>query len=238
MLTNILADVLRKTVSSFGERLTLFLPNLLAMLILLAIGILGAGVVRMLLRLVLPKIGFDRFADRTGVGVVLRQAGVAKAASDMLALGIAWAVLGVFVLLAIGALNLEFAMGLLSQAFLYLPQLLVAVAVLVLGDLVAGFVRRSVLIAAVNAELTSARLLATGAQMGVLAFALAIALEHLGVGRQIILMSFAISFGGIVLALALAFGFAGRDMARDVLEHVVKPRMTETEPPPDSLRHL
>jgi hypothetical protein len=238
-MTNILTDVLQKTLSGFGDRLTTFLPNLLAMLILLLLGVVIAAMVRYALRLALPPLGFDRAADSAGVGVMLRQAGLAKPPSDILALAVAWAVLAVFVLLAIGALNLEFAMGLLTQAFLYLPQLLVAIAVLVLGDLIAGFVRRSVLIAAVNAELGSARLLATAAQAGVLVFAVAIALEHLGVGPHIIVTSFTILFGGIVLALALSFGLAGREFAHDALNRLVRRQHTpEASDGEDSLRHL
>src|SRR3972149_599357 len=65
-----------------------------------------------------------------------------------------------FVLLALRSLDLQLARELVSQAFSYLPQVLVAVALLVLGAVIAGFVRRGVLIAAVNAGLPSARLLA------------------------------------------------------------------------------
>jgi hypothetical protein len=50
----------------------------------------------------------------------------------------------------------------------------------------------------------------------------AMALEHLGVGRQTLLISFTILFGGIVLALALAFGLAGRDLAKDLLERLTR----------------
>jgi hypothetical protein len=61
------------------------------------------------------------------------------------------------------------------------------------------------------------------------------ALEHLGVGRQIILVSFTILFGGVVLALSLAFGYAGRDLARELLEKLAR----KGEPPrEDPLRHL
>jgi len=93
---------------------------------------------------------------------------------------------------------------------------------LILGTLVAGFLRRSVLIAAVNAGLPSARLLAGGVHTALMVLFVAMALEHLGVGRQIILVSFTILFGGVVLALALAFGLAGRELARPFLQSLVR----------------
>ena len=142
--------------------------------------------------------------------------------------------LGAFVLLAIGALNLQVAMDLVSRAFTWLPQLLIALAVLTLGSMVAAFLRRSVLIAAVNAGWPSARPLAAGVHTALLILFAAIALEHLGVGRQIIVASFTILFGGVVLALALAFGLAGRSAARELLDRALRGPVV----PRDEIQHL
>jgi hypothetical protein len=205
------------------------------MLVILAVGLLAALAVRVLVRLVLPRVGFDRFASRAGLTVVLQKGGITSPPSNVMAVALAWAVLGVFVLLAIGALNLEIAMDLVSKSFSYLPQLLIGAAILILGSLVSAFLRRSVLIAAVNAGLPSARLLAGGVHTALMILFVAMALEHLGVGRHIILASFTILFGGVVFALSLAFGLAGRDLAREFLERVARRR---EEKPGDDLRHL
>jgi len=93
-------------------------------------------------------------------------------------------VLGVFVLLGIGALDLPIAMDLLSRTFTYLPQILIAIAILVLGSLVSAVVRRTVLIGAVNAGLPSARLLAGAVHTGLLILFAAMALEHLASGAR------------------------------------------------------
>jgi hypothetical protein len=217
-----LQDVIQKTLSGFGERLAAFGPSLLAMLLILAVGAVAAGATRLALRVALPWLGFDRFAQRVGLTVVLQKGGIVQPPSAVIAVAAAWTVLAVFVVLAIGALNLQFAMDLLSRTVTYLPQLLIAVALLMLGGLVAGFVRRSVLIAAVNAGLPSARVLAGGVHTALMVLFVAMALEHLGVGRQTLLISFTILFGGIVLALALAFGLAGRDLAKDLLERLTR----------------
>ena len=218
-----LGEVIHETLSGFGERVRAFGPNLLAMLLILATGLLASGLLGVVLRLVLPRLGFDRFAQRLGLAHVLQKGGIARPASAVAAALLAWGLLAVFVLLGIGALNLQFAMNLVSQAFAYLPQVLVAAALLVLGALVSAFVRRSVLIAAVNAGLPSARLLASGVHTALMILFAAMSLEHLGVGRHVILASFTILFGGVVLALSLAFGLAGRDLARAFLERLVRP---------------
>ncbi len=230
-----LSDVIRKTLTGFGERLASFGPNVLAMLVILGAGIVIAGALRILLRLLLPRLGFDRFAQRLGLTLLLEQGGVTRPASAALSSALAWAVLAVFVLLAVGALNLQFAMDLVSRTLSYLPQVIIAAALLALGALISAFLRRSVLIAAVNAGLPSARLLAGGVHTALMVLFVAMAMEHLGVGRQIIVVSFTILFGGVVFALSLSFGLAGRDLAHGFLERLVRGPEQEK---PDDLRHL
>lgn len=232
-MKDVFDEVIRTTLVELGARFRDFVPNLLAMLVLLAVGILAALAIRVSVGFILKWLAFDRFSERTGISTVLQKGGIRAAPSRVLALTLAWLVLAVFVLLAVAALDLSAAVNLVNEAFAYLPNLLVAGALLLLGSLVAGFVRRSVLIAAVNAGVSSARLLAGGAQVALLVLFAAMALEHLGLGRQVILTSFTIVFGGLVLALALAFGLAGRDLARETLE-----RMRSRRPEDDSLKHL
>jgi mechanosensitive ion channel-like protein len=235
-MNEVLDDVFRKTLEGFGEELAAFGPNLLAMLVILGVGVVLAKALRLSVRFVLPRVGFDRFAERSGLTLVLQKGGITRPASMAVASILSWTFMGVFVLLAIGALNLRIAMELLSQAFAYLPQLLIAGALVVLGSALAAFVKRSVLIAAVNAGLPSARFLAGGAHTAVLIVFVAMGLEHLGVGRQILVVSFTILFGGVVLALALAFGYAGQGLAREVLDRLAHgPAPRE---PADDLSHL
>lgn len=226
-------DVIRTTLVEFGARFQAFVPNLLAMLVLLVVGLLVAGAVRFSVGFVLRRLVFDRFCERTGVSTVLQKGGIRAAPSSFLALTLAWFVLAVFVLLAVAALDLGAAVEVVNRAFAYIPNLLLAGALLLLGSLVAGFARRSVLIAAVNAGIPSARLLAGGAQAAVLVLFAAMALEHLGLGRQVILVSFTILFGGVVFALSLAFGLAGRDLARESLE-----KMRTKREEKDDLKHI
>lgn len=235
MWKEVLDNVLRETLQGFGERLRAFGPNLLAMIMILATGVVCAWGVRFVVRWLLTRIGFDRFAQRTGLAVLLQKGGITKPPSAVVSTVLAWGVLGVFMLLAIGALDIRIADRLLSQAFAYVPQIIIAVAILVLGSLVSAFLRRSVLIAAVNAGLESARFLAGGVHTALMVLVAAMALEHLGVGRQVILVSFAVLFGGLVLALSLAFGLAGQGLAREALERLARKTGDEKK---DEMTHL
>jgi hypothetical protein len=228
-------ETVGRTFLRFGDRLSAFGPNLLAMLVILLTGIVLAAAASFVLRRALPRIGFDVFAERSGLASLLRKGGVAISASAVVALLAAWALIAVFTLLAISALDMRVGMDFVSRAFAYLPQLLIAMMLVVFGSLLAGILRRSVLIAAVNAGLPSARLLAGGVQTALTILFLAMALEHLGVGRQVLLASFTIVFGGVVFALSLAFGLGGRHLAREVLERLSRrPRDKEQ----DEIRHV
>jgi hypothetical protein len=230
-----LNEVIRTTLGEFAERTRAFAPNVLAMLVILLVGALAAGTIRFVLAFLLPRLGVDRFVERSGLGEVARRAGLERRPSRALALAAAWVVLAVFVLLAVAALNIQVAVGLVGQAFAWLPHLLVAIALLLAGGLVAGFARRSVLIAAVNAGLPSARLLSSGAHAALIVLFAAMALEQVGLGQRVVLTAFAISFGGVVLALALAFGLAGKEIARESLERLLRRRGSDDA---DDLKHL
>jgi hypothetical protein len=229
--------VLRRTLDELWVRMAAFAPNVLAMVLILVAGAIVAGAVRIGLRLLLSALGFDGFAARVGLKTVLQRGGIDRAPSYVIALVLAWTVLAGFVILAIGALDLRIALDLLSRAFLYLPQVIVAFALLLFGLLIGAFLRRSVLIAAVNAGLPFARFLGAAVQAGIVAIAAAMALNHLGVAQQIIVAAFTIVFGGIVFALALAFGLGGQGLAREALDRLAR-RRDRDQGAEDTFRHV
>ena len=80
-----------------------------------------------------------------------------------------------------------------------------------------------------------ARLIARGVYWAVLLFAVATALTHLGIGKEMVLVAFGVTFGGVVLALALAFGLGGRSIARHILERRLR---AESPPPQERISQL
>ena len=117
----------------------------------------------------------------------------------------------------------------------FLPPLFTAALILLVGWLVANFLSQGVLIAAVNARLPEARLVARGVYWGVVLFSVATALAHVGIGKEMVLVAFGITFGGVVFALALAFGLGGRAVARHILERRLR---RESPPPQERISHL
>jgi hypothetical protein len=126
---------------------------------------------------------------------------------------------------------------LITQLFNYLPHLFAAIIILVIGYLISIFLGQATLIAAVNAQMESARLLSRSVRWFIIILSMTIALYHLGVAEKVVLAAFTITFGGIVLALAIAFGWAGRDLAKDFLERLYK-RKERKDEEPDRISHV
>jgi len=225
-------DAIRNT----GKQMTLFLPNLLAMMTLIAIGLVAGWIVKSVLHRILLAVGFDPLCERWGVSQALARAGVRRPCSSLVGRLSFWAVFLVFAFMGIDALNLPAATRLTAAALDFLPQLLTAVLLLWAGWLLAIFLAQGALIAAVNAQIRGARLIATLIRWGVLVFTVATVLTQLGIAKEMVVAAFSITFGGVVLALALAFGLGGRDLARELLERRL--RREKEEEQRDEISHL
>jgi hypothetical protein len=121
----------------------------------------------------------------------------------------------------------------------YLPKLIGAAVILLVGTIVARFLSRGVLISAVNMNLQYARFLSLGVKWLVLVLTGAMALDHLRIGTVIVDLAFGILFGGIVLSLALSVGLGSRDLVSRSLERetsrAATPPLREQE---EELRHF
>ena len=217
------------------ERLVAIVPGLLVLLTLLALGLLAGWIVRRVVTRVGRALGLDRLLERWGVAPSLRRSGIVRPPSEVLGLVCFWAIFLLFASAGVDGLALPGAPGATALLVAFVPPLFTGALILLAGWLVANFLSQGVLIAAVNARLPEARLLARAVHWAVLLFAAATALTHLGIGKEMVLVAFGITFGGMVLALALAFGLGGRTVAREILER----RLRRAEPPPqERISHL
>jgi Conserved TM helix len=218
-----------------GDRLAALIPAVVVLVALLVLGLLIGWMARGLVTRLARAVGVDRHLERWGISASLRKSGIPRPPSDVLGLVTLWGIFVVFASVGVDSLALPGAPGATAFLLSFLPPLFAAVLILVVGWLVANFLSQGLLIAAVNARLPEARLLARVAHGGVLLFAGATALTHLGIGKEMVLVAFAITFGGLVSALALAFGLGGRFIARDILAR----RMRRESPPVEErLTHL
>ena len=217
------------------ERLIAIVPGLLVMLVLVGVGLVAGWLARAVITRLARAVGFDRLMERGGVAASFRRAGIVRSPSEAAGLLTFWAIFIVFASAGVDAVAPPGATGATAFLLAFLPPLFAATLILVVGWLVANFLSQGVLIAAVNARVPEARLLARAVHWGVLLFAGATALTHLGIGKEMVLVAFGISFGGLVFAVALAFGLGGRALARDILAQRLR---RESPPPQERLTHL
>ena len=219
-----------------GVQIVAVLPNILASIIIVGVGFVGAWGLGHLVERVLRVVRLDQLCDRLGVNSALGRGGVKADPSYLVGRAAYWAVVLFAVIAGLGALNLQpinhFAQSLLA----YIPHVLIAGIILVAGYLLSNFVSQGVLIAAVNAGLPPARLIANLSRWGVQLFALAMALEELGIAASVVVVGFGITFGGVVFATCLAFGLGAKDIAKDYLERTLSTRGRDQSP--DDLHHL
>jgi hypothetical protein len=163
---------------------------------------------------------------------MLARTGLRRAPSELAGQLVFWVLLVVGLLMGVEALEVPATAGLVSVGVRVLPNVVVALLVLVVGWLIAQFLGQAVLIFLVNAQVRGGAFVAGVVRWLVLLFAASVALTQLSIGREMVLLVFGIAFGGAVLALALAFGLGARDLAREALESWLR------EPGPEELHRL
>ncbi|MBM3778764.1 MAG: hypothetical protein FJW23_11085 [Acidimicrobiia bacterium] len=221
--------ILRQAMTRIAEHIANALPGVLVALILVVGAFLAAAAARALVVQALRGLDFDRRAEHAGFGGLVDWSGLANA-SDAAGRVIYWAMLVLGLLLSMTALNATLPSQLAMSVFQYVPDLLAALMILVVGAVAAQFLSRSALIGAVNMQLRAARLFAMAVKWLVLLVAVAMALDHLHIGRSILLLAFGILFGGVVLAAALAVGLGARDAVSRALERQMQEPERRDEP--------
>lgn len=194
------------------------LPRLLLATVLLVLGWALARLVRRLAIRGLRLLRVDALAERSGIEDFLVEGGVRQTAVTLLANLLYWMVVFGVLLAILNSLGMVAARHLLDEVVLYLPRVFAAVIVLMFGTLFARFVRGAAYTYLNNVGIAGARLIAALAQWAVLLFVLSLALEQLAVQSQVLVSAFQFAFGGLCLALALAFGLGGREWAARILD--------------------
>ena len=153
------------SLNRFLEKVLIFLPNLLAMITILVVGFLIAWIFKKLLFRFLKAIQFDRVSRQWGLADVLSKGGMTYSPANLLSRFFYWVIVFVTLILGINALEVAATQNLIAQFFNYLPHLFAAVLILVIGYLIAIFLGQATLIAAVNAQMESAKLLSRSGPM-------------------------------------------------------------------------
>ncbi|HEY5616417.1 MAG TPA: hypothetical protein VIK60_00650 [Vicinamibacterales bacterium] len=203
-----------------AEGVANFLPGALVFLVLVLGSLIVALILRYALQRALSGLDFDRRAELLGVSMAAWAP--SRSASTLIASVVYWTVLAVGLLLGLTALDAALPSQFAVSVLQYVPHLLAALLILIVGNVVARFLARAVLIGAVNMGVQYSRLLSLTVKWLVLIVAAAMALDHIGIGRTVLLLAFGIVFGGVVLAIALAVGLGARDAVSRALDRQLR----------------
>lgn len=213
-----------------------FLPNLLAMLVILLVGILLAKIFRIIVVKLLIAVKFDSWSDRMGFTTLIRKGDVWTKPSAILGAIVFWLLAIVTLMVGLSALKVAAIDQVVGHFFGYMPRVFSASIILVVGYILAGFVSRAVLITAANSGFHYAKLLAETVRVLLAVMTLAMVMEQLKIAPNIVIAAFSIIFGGIVVALAIAFGVGGIGVAKRMIEREATEKTAEE--PKDEIEHI
>ncbi len=189
-----------------------FIPNLLGGLVILGIGYIVARVLGKLVGKLLGRVGFDQWMERAGVSGVLQRSGTGLTASAMLGQVVFWFVFLISFTMFASALGVPEISNFMSDMLGYIPRIFAAIVIVCLAALFANF------LAAIIRGATGNETLAKVGKYAILVYAAFAALTQLGIAVQLTGNTLLIVLGGAALALGLAFGLGGREMAGQALQ--------------------
>lgn len=211
-------DIFVTSFATFWAQIATFIPKLLAAMLVLFLGWIIAKLVRSGVRRILQLAHFEKLAQKSGIEEFLKHGEMSITLSGIISEVIYWLVILIVVVTTANSLGLQAVATLFNKVALYLPNIIVAILVLVFGTLLARFINRLIFAWLNNLGVTGALTISTTSEYAVQIFAVFVALEQLNIGTQMITAAFIILFGSVCLALALAFGIGGRDLAAGVIE--------------------
>ncbi|MGE5129858.1 MAG: mechanosensitive ion channel family protein [Sphingomonadaceae bacterium] len=211
---NVILEPVRVFLTQIGE----FLPRLALAIAVLIAGWLLAKVARVAIVRGLRAINFHVLTERAGMDGFLRQGGIESDTTDILGVLVYWVVVLAALIIACNGLGLTYITDLLREVVLFVPKVIVALLILAFGAYFARFVGNAVIAYCRNVGIQDGELLGRLAQYAIIVFVVLMALDQVKIGGDIVRQSFLIILGGVVLALALAFGLGGKDWAARRLE--------------------
>jgi small-conductance mechanosensitive channel len=200
-----------------------YIPQLIGAIIILIVGYIIAKVLQAVVTRVLRGVGFENWMERGGVKQFFDRAGTSETPSGVLGKVVFWFVFIIAITMAADALGIQQISGFLNQLIAFIPSIFVAILILFLAALLANF------LAGIVRGATGSGILASVVQYGIIVYAAFAALTQLGIAVELTAPTFLILLGAVALALEIAFGLGGREVAQEILEKAYRHRGEEVQ---------
>lgn len=215
-------NIVRESVTSFLIQVGQFLPQLLAAVVILIVGLLVAKLLHYVVVRALELVRFEVVTEKAGIDNFIKQGGIKKTTVDILGILVYWLVILLTLLTAFNSLGLGIVSDLFRRVALFIPNVIVAVLILAIGLYFARFISDTVVTYARNVGLTDAELMGRLTRYAIMTFVIITALVQVNIGTELLMEAFRILFGATCLALALAFGLGGQRWASGALDRFIQ----------------
>jgi Conserved TM helix len=195
-----------------------FLPALVGALIVVILGWILSGFIAGLIEKGLKAVGFERASDSAGISGFIQRSGTDWTASRVVAEIVKWFIRLVAIQAAAQILGMGQITAIINSILLFLPNLIVALAIIVLGAFIAKFVAGVVRSSVAEMGFSNPDLIAAIARYGIIAFAVVAAIDQLGIAETVVNTLLIGTVGALALAVGLAFGLGGQQTAGRLTE--------------------
>ncbi len=213
--------VVMDSVREMLTRVGAFIPRLIGVLLILILGWLLAKLIETVIIRVLKLIRLDTLSEKSGASNFLAKGGVKYTLSELIGVLVYWIMMLIVIITALNALQWTVAAELLNRVVAYIPNVIAAVVILVIGMFVSTVLAGVIRTAAGNAGIRQSRLLGQITQAVIVIFAAVIALEQLNIGRIIIASAVQIILAAVGLGMAIAFGLGCKDIAGKYMSEII-----------------
>lgn len=216
-----LSIVVMDPIKAMAIKIWSYIPAIAGAIIILVIGWLLAKLIEAIVVKALKVVRLDAASDKAGISNVLAQGDIRLSLSELIGGIVYWLIILVVVSTTLDALNLKVASELISRLVEYVPNILAAVFILIIGSFLANFIATIIRTAGSNAGLKNAKLMGQIAQVVLVIFTVIIAIEQLKVATALLVLSINIILISIGLGIAIAFGLGCKDIAGKCMQDFI-----------------
>ena len=215
---NLWAETVSEAVKSFASKAATALPAIIEALVVFLLGFICAGLSAAITRKILSWLRLDSLVEKTALPRVVEAMGYKKGVIGLVARLVYWAVFLVFLSASASIIGLEQVADVIRAIFSYIPSVIAALIIIIIGVYVAKLLRDSIIALFRGADVPYAPYVAGGAQVLVYAFVIVLALQQLGLDTTILMSNISIIIAGVMLAFAISFGLG----SREVMDNIVR----------------
>ena len=206
----------------FLNEIAIALPKILGALLILIIGWIIAKLLKRLFVKLLRMVRFNFLTEKSGIEKFLKEGGVKTDSIEILGTLLYWIIMLIVIMATLNSLNLTAASALFNEIMLYIPNIAVAIVILIIGIYLARMVSQIVKTSLKSMQDKTSDLISHISYVVIIIMTIFLTLGQLNIAQNIVSSAFIIVFGAICLALALAFGLGGREKASEILNDLFK----------------